>query len=47
MLHQFVVRSDGEGGFAVVADEDPADLALSIFKLSPNLDAIYPVIDVD
>jgi len=47
-IHQFVVRSDGEGGFAVVENDNLASLALNCFKLSPWLEyAVYPVLDVE
>lgn len=47
-IHQFVVRSDGEGGFAVVENDNLASLALNCFKLSPYVEyAVYPVLDVE
>ena len=48
IIHQFVVRADGEGGFAVVEGDDLAAGALGIFKLSPYLEyTTYPVLDME
>jgi hypothetical protein len=48
IIHQFVVRADGEGGFAVTEGDDIAGGALGIFKLSPFFEyTIYPVLDVE
>ncbi len=45
-IHQFVVRIDGEGGFAVVESDNAADVAKTLFKLSPFSEyTAYPVID--
>jgi len=47
-IHQFVIRSDGEGGFAVVENDNLASLTLNCFKLAPYVEyAVYPVLDVE
>jgi hypothetical protein len=48
IIHQFVVRIDGEGGFAVVENDNAADLARTFFKFAPfNEYTAYPVVDID
>jgi len=48
IIHQFVLRADGEGGFAVVEGDDLAAGALGIFKLSPFVEyTTYPVLDAE
>jgi hypothetical protein len=48
IIHQFVLRADGEGGFAVTESDNPAAGVLGIFKLSPFIEyTIYPVLDAE
>jgi hypothetical protein len=47
LIHQFVLRVDGEGGFLVSESDDPASAAREIAKFSPFLEyTVYPVLDV-
>ena len=48
IIHQFVLRADGEGGFAVTESDNPAAGVLGIFKLSPFVEyTVYPVLDME
>jgi hypothetical protein len=47
-MHEYLLRIDGQGGFAVAESDNPADIAGTLFRLSPlNEYTVYPVIDSD